>query len=182
MGYAVTDVIIHNKNTIQGKCTVKNNDISIEILRGHINAGLDVLATIENYLDSFLENEYEEMGRTPVTAVVVADALSRYYTAIETLFLRISQHFENSIEHDKWHSQLLERMKLTIPNIRPPAIKEETYSALRELLRFRHFSRYYVELDYDWERLDFLLRKYRYIKKALKDDITCFDEKLKTIR
>lgn len=136
---------------------MENKDISIEILRGHISASIDILSRIENYLDSFLENEYKEMGRTPVTAVVVADALSRYYTGIETLFLRISQHFENSIERDKWHAQLLERMKLTIPGIRPPAIKEETYLALRELLRFRHFSRYYVELDYDWDRLDFLL-------------------------
>ena len=30
-------------------------------------------------------------------------------------------------------------------------------SALFELLKFRHFKRYYFDLEYDWDRLDFLV-------------------------
>jgi len=33
---------------------MNNNDNSLEILTGHINAGIDVLAKIENHLDGFL--------------------------------------------------------------------------------------------------------------------------------
>ncbi len=155
------------------------DDKSCEILMGHIEAGLQVLARIEAHLDSFMEGDGKTMGRTPVSAVVVADALSRYYTAAETVFFRIARFFENSIEGNRWHAELLDRMGMEIPGVRPAVLSPATQSALRELMRFRHFSRYYVELEYDWDRLDFLLVKFHGLKLALKDDLNRFRAVLK---
>ena len=36
---------------------------------------------------------------------------------------------------------------------------EAAFSPLFELLKFRHFKRYYFELEYDWDRLDYLVAK-----------------------
>ena len=52
-------------------------------------------------------------------------------------------------------------MTLEIQDVRAAAVSEEALPALSELLRFRHFKRYYFELEYDWDRLDFLVAKLR---------------------
>jgi hypothetical protein len=48
-------------------------------------------------------------------------------------------------------------MTLEKKGIRPRVISDETHRLLTELMRFRHFKRYYLALDYDWEKLRFLL-------------------------
>lgn len=146
----------------------------VAILRGQISSGLEVMQRIQGHLDGFLCDELERMGRTTVTAVVISDGLCRFYTAVETVFVRIAKFFENSLEGERWHADLLDRMAFSIPDIRPRVIADKTHSDLREIMKFRHFSRYYVELEYDWDRLDFLLRKYESIKVELRTDIQAF--------
>ncbi len=113
--------------------------------------------------------------------MVVADALSRYYTAAQTVFMRVARFFENTLPSDRWHTDLLDRMVTAVPGVRPPLLSHATHEALRELLRFRHFSRYYVELEYDWDRLDFLLTKYARARKSLRKDIGRFHRQLKEL-
>lgn len=48
-------------------------------------------------------------------------------------------------------------MTLEIEGLRARVVGERNLFRLRELLRFRHFRRYYVEMEYDWARIDFLL-------------------------
>jgi hypothetical protein len=50
-------------------------------------------------------------------------------------------------------------MRIKIDGVRAPAASEACYPALLELLKFRHFRRYYFEPEYDWDRIDFLLKK-----------------------
>ena len=107
----------------------------------------------------FPNNELRELGRTKVTAMVTAQIIENFYTSVETLFLRISQFFENSLNKDKWHKDLLGKMALHIEGVRDRVITEATYKDLTELLQFRHFKRYYFELEYDWGKLDFLTGK-----------------------
>lgn len=45
---------------------------------------------------------------------------------------------------------------------------------LSELLRFPHFKRYYFELEYDWERLDFLVSKLRQAHPLVMRDLERF--------
>jgi hypothetical protein len=46
-----------------------------------------------------------------------------------------------------------------VAGVRPRLLSDETYGALDELRRFRHFKRYYYRIEYDWDKLDFLAGK-----------------------
>ncbi len=151
------------------------------ILQGQILGGLEVMQRVQDHVDGFCEDELEKMGRTTVSAVIISDGLSRFYTAIETIFVRISRFFENALEGERWHADLLDRMALSIPEIRPPVISQKTHTDLRELMKFRHFSRYYAELEYDWDRLEFLLRKYDAVKVSVRDEIVEFQKLLSSL-
>lgn len=58
-------------------------------------------------------------------------------------------------------ADILDKMVLEKKGIRPRVFSDESHRLLAELMRFRHFKRYYPELDYDWEKLRCLLSVYR---------------------
>jgi len=68
----------------------------------------------------------------------------------------------------------LAKMRLRIPGIREPVISDETFRLLDEFRRFRHFKRYYFTMDYDWDRLDFLSKKFSALIPALATDLSGF--------
>ena len=109
-----------------------------------------------------------------MSALIVAGLLENYYTCLETIFLRVSQSFENSLDSARWHNDLLRKMTLEIEGVRAAAVSEEAFSPLFELLKFRHFKRYYFELEYDWERLDFLVSKLRGVHPLVTRDLERF--------
>ena len=115
-------------------------------LIGEIEKTVSLLEEVRSFYVGIQQNELQQLGKTRATALIVAQVLENYYTCLETLFLRISQYFENSLLKNKWHSDLLDKMILDIEGIRPPVVSSKTYKNLRELMRFRHFKRYYFEL------------------------------------
>ncbi len=127
------------------------------VLIGEIEKTVSLLEEVRSFYVGIQQNELQQLGKTRATALIVAQVLENYYTCLETLFLRISQYFENSLLKNKWHSDLLDKMILDIEGIRPSVLSSKTYKNLRELMRFRHFKRYYFELDYDWKKLDYLI-------------------------
>ena len=66
---------------------------------------------------------------------------------------------QSALDPERWHSDLLQKMTLEIDGVRAAAVSEAAFSPLFELLKFRHFKRYYFELEYDWDRLDYLVAK-----------------------
>lgn len=58
--------------------------------------------------------------------------------------------------------------------MRVAAVSEAAFSPLFELLKFRHFKRYYFELECDWDRLDFLVIKLRQVHPLVMRDIARF--------
>jgi hypothetical protein len=109
-----------------------------------------------------------------VKRVVAAQILENTYTAIETALLRISQGFDNCLDASRWHSDLLSKMTLEKNGIRPRVLSDETFRLLTELMRFRHFKRYYLELDYDWEKLQYLLSVRRRCLPRLREELAAF--------
>ena len=148
---------------------------SIAVLRGHLAQTREVVADIDTYYRDFRERELPALGRGRTSAIVVAEVFDDTYTALETLFLRVSQFFENRLAPDRWHSDLLEKMTLEVPGIRQPLIARQTYQHLAELMRFRHFKRHYVEQQYDWDRIDFLAQTYEKVKPLIARDLDDFD-------
>ncbi len=128
-------------------------------LVGVIEKHLRTLNRLRSSLSSALANDVRILGRTANAALIVAGLLDNYYACLETIFLRISQFFENELSPDHWHSDLLEKMTIHIEGVRIPAVSESNQASLIELLKFRHFRRYYFEAEYDWDRLDFLVKK-----------------------
>ncbi len=61
------------------------------------------------------------------------------YTSMENYFLRISKFFENDLPRDARHKELLERMELEIPGIRPALLDRNTALLLMHGRAFRVF-------------------------------------------
>jgi len=143
-------------------------------LVARIDTTLEILERIVSQYDEFLETDFPTLGQKNTSAMVVAELLVDYYTCLETLFLRISQFFENNLSADRWHADLLEKMTLNIDGVRIPAISPEANQALGELMRFRHFRRYYFELEYDWDKLTFLQKKLAVARTIIPQNLANF--------
>jgi hypothetical protein len=125
-------------------------------------------------LDGFESDILPVLGKTSDSVLIPVQILENAYTAVETLFLRISQAFENHLDSRRWHTDLLEKMTLEVQGIRPRVISAATYQRLAELMRFRHFKRYYFELDFDWRKTDFLITLFRELVPLLQADLDRF--------
>ncbi len=75
------------------------------------------------------------------------------YGIIENACLRISKFFENGLPKDAWHRELLDRMLLDIPNVRPAFFTRPDYELIDELRAFRHLFRNLYNRELDPERL-----------------------------
>ena len=153
---------------------MKENELIAELVE-EIRKSRIMLGKIDSFYQEFKDNDLTVLGKKRASAIVMAEIMVDFFTCLETLFLRIAQFFENSLRKDKWHSELLHKMTLEIEGARKAVISDETYSILLEFLKFRHFKRYYFEFDYDWDKLEFLEKKYRQVKPLLDEDMKSFE-------
>ena len=136
---------------------MKNNDISI--LTGEIIKTISKIKNISQKYTNF--SEKRDVFPDNFDLVVLAEIITDFYTCLETAFVRISKVFENNLEKERWHTNLLERMIIEVPGVRKALLTDMSYNLLKEIMRFRHFKRYYFELEYDKDRIDFLEKKYK---------------------
>jgi len=148
-------------------------------LIGEIHKTRFMLEKIDAFYREFKESDFAVLGKKRTTGIILAEILTDFYTCVETLFLRISQFFENSLKPDKWHSELLRKMTIDIEGVRKAVISDQSYAILVELMKFRHFKRYYFEFDYDWDKLEFLEKKYNDVRYLLNKDLDAFESFLK---
>jgi hypothetical protein len=158
-----------------------NDRDPILALVGEIHDGLKAVAKIEGFLVEYEETSIRGKRPGVEQALALSQALGNYYTCLATVFFRISQFFENSLPSARWHQALLERMTFEIPETRPAVISHSTQQGLQELLRFRHFSRYYYAFDYDWDKLRFLLLKFNQVRVAVVDELEGFTQTLRQV-
>ena len=146
-----------------------------ELLAEHAQATRRV-RVIYDRLGEARRDSIAKLAGTHDAALIAAGYLETYYTALETFFLRVSQFFENNLQPDRWHAALLDKMTLAIPGLRAPVVSERSLSRLKELMRFRHFRRYDVTMDYDWTRIDFLIATLDAAHPIVMDDLAAFGE------
>jgi hypothetical protein len=80
--------------------------------------------------------------------------LHNLYGALEDLFQEIARTFENRVEDpSRYHRELLRRMALEIPGIRPPLLSASSHTLLNELRGFRHVFRHSYDYDLSAGRL-----------------------------
>ncbi|MGA2974151.1 MAG: hypothetical protein ABSF77_02450 [Spirochaetia bacterium] len=157
------------------------NEAKIAELIAGIEKNERTLDKLQASLATALKHDVQVLGRTENAALIIAGLLENYYTCLETVFLRISQFFENSLSGQRWHAELLEKMTIHIEGVRIPAVSEGNHGNLWELLKFRHFRRYYFETGYDWDRLDLLVKKLTTAHPVVKQDLTRFIAFLRAI-
>ena len=95
--------------------------------------------------------------------------------AFEHIFERVAETFENQIgDKSQWHAQLLRRMSLDIPDLRPRLVSDEAYECLDELRRFRHVFRSAYTIKLDAARLKLVIRRARRLRKLFPGELSRF--------
>lgn len=154
-----------------------NGQPEVLTLLAEIRKSREVLDRITSYYDAHFSPS-DRGPETTESAIILAEVINNYYTCAETIFLRISQYFENSLSAGNWHKDLLRKMTLTIPDVRPRIFDDRTFADLEELLRFRHFHRYYLEFNYDWTRLRGVEDRFVSVRNALNNRLDEFEQYL----
>ena len=154
----------------------------IAALQGELQTIQSKLDSISTYYSQFKKDFSDRNESKNYDLVIFSNIISDYYTCLETAFVRISKFFENNLDSDRWHKQLLENMRIEIPGIRQAVINGKTYDILSEFLRFRHFKRYYYDYNYDRDRMIFLEKKLLQSIPMVKKDLAAFNTFLEALR
>ena len=160
--------------------TVRTADDAANLV-AHIRKHATMLGEVREQITATFEHDVPLIGKTGRAAVLVAGLLENYYTCAETIFVRIARFFENNVSPDTWHKDLLERMALEIDDVRPRVVADETKRDLTELLRFRHFRRYYYGTAYDWDRLEELTARVARIHEPLLGELERFSDFVRSV-
>jgi hypothetical protein len=81
----------------------------IRELQSQISHQIEVLDQLVTYLESYIAKRPQEAEATREDGLVVAGVLENYYTAAETVLLRIVQQFGNQLDAERRHASLLDR-------------------------------------------------------------------------
>lgn len=82
--------------------------------------------------------------------------LHTVYTGMENYFMRVAKAFENDVPPESWHRELLHRMSLAIPGVRPALLPKELVRLIDQLRSFRHVFRHLYDDRLDPDRIRLL--------------------------
>lgn len=143
---------------------------SIKLLKADIAADEQVIARLYDALSGAWDKP-----DTPEQAIVVGYYLHNLYMAFEHIFERVAEAFENQIaDKSQWHAQLLRRMSLDIPELRPRLVSDEAYECLDELRRFRHVFRSAYTIKLDIDRLKLAISRARRLRELYPGELARF--------
>ena len=126
-----------------------------------------------------IEERNSEFGNRTESLDSMGYQLHNLYCAFEQVFEIIAQFFENNIAGERYHTDLLRRMRLTIEGIRPACISEEAFTLLDELRRFRHFFRHAYLSELEFDKLAHLVKVAEKLRVVFQRDRQQFFEKLR---
>lgn len=95
--------------------------------------------------------------------------LHTVYTGMENYFLRVAKAFENDVPPESWHRELLHRMSLAIPGVRPALFTKEQVRLIDQLRSFRHVFRHLYDDRLDPERLRLLQSRVPAMREAFRN-------------
>lgn len=146
-------------------------------LTAFIRSALNGIERIENHVSQFNLNNL-----TPAELDSLGYSLHNIFNALENCFVQISMSFENHVrDRGRWHRELLEKMFLDIPTLRPPVLPEQLRSILGDLLGFRHLFRHAYELKIDEAKTVALWSRWSLESSLVKQSLTLFANELETI-
>ncbi|TFG24635.1 MAG: hypothetical protein EU529_03830 [Promethearchaeota archaeon] len=120
---------------------------------------------------------------SPTNLRVFGSFLHDFYTCIENIFRKIAINIDGELPSEStWHSTLLNRMNLNIPNIRASIIDDDLKEILYDYLRFRHIFRNVYGFRLNWDKMGHLITTLKTTQKMLNMQITKFLEILSKIK
>lgn len=146
--------------------------VKLKILEVEVKAQL---ATVRQVYAQLEDRAGQMRPETPALIESTAYQLHNLYSAIEDLFKIVAGAFENSVtDLSQWHTELLRRMTLDIPGVRPALLSQETAGLLNELRAFRHFFRHAYGQSLDLARVEQNIRVVRQVEPLLARDVGQF--------
>ena len=101
--------------------------------------------------------------------------LLRLFNIVEQMGLRIARSFENHLDQDKgWHAELIHRLGIAFPGVRPALYPDHLVRSLRELRGFWHVISHAYDLEIDGERLGRVLDHAQTFCESLPETIDVF--------
>ncbi len=117
---------------------------------------------------------------TEERTVTLAYYLHNLYSAVEDLFEEVASTFENRVEDTSaYHRELLQRMSIEVPTIRPRLLSAPSTALLDELRAFRHVFRHTYSYSLDPDRIANLREKVLAGWETVEEDMARFEEFLK---
>lgn len=114
-------------------------------LRALVAEVVDDLAAAQGLIDRLGEVGSRIAQATepdPCDVMAAAAFLHHLNTAMEAVHERIVRAVDGTTPSaERWHQDLLQRVGLELPGVRPAVLRPSTRAALARLLRFRHFFR-----------------------------------------
>ena len=118
-------------------------------------------------------------SQTPAGLEACAFQLARLYNAVEQLGTRTAKSFENTIDDERgWHTELVRRLSLPIPGIRPPLFPPDLLPDLHELRAFRHVVRHAYDFVLREEKLLPLISSAERVASTLPETVDEFVKKV----
>ena len=150
----------------------------LSFLVSYINEQRRILENIVEKVSHNLSNFNLEDEKT---TVFLSYELHNFYSGTEDLFKEVARIFENYVENvQKFHMELLKRMKLSIEGVRPNLISETSFKFLNELRKFRHIFRHAYDYELDAKRVKELSQLLLDNFPLIKGDLSKFEAFIKS--
>lgn len=152
---------------------MKGNRFSL--LKIELQEELKNLERLNNELSQILDNLVCEP--TFVELRAMGSILHDFYCGVEKVFKRIAINVDGCIpKGDAWHIELLNRMSMSIPGVRPCIISERLKEKLKELLMFRHLFRNIYGFELEWKKFKNLAESIENIYEWFVSELKKFHE------
>lgn len=129
------------------------------------------------------ESAAEVLRTNPTRLAVYGSAalLETFYTGVEKSLLRVAAVLEDVPEGPGWHRELLERMAIDVPKVRPAVLTEDAARKLEHYLAFRHRFRNLYLFDLRSDLIESLLEEISTAWKQVETDIGAFASFLESL-
>ncbi|MDI6735189.1 MAG: hypothetical protein QME42_03185 [bacterium] len=137
---------------------------------------LGYLKNQHKVIEKLFKEIEEESPSTKEKTAYLGYLIHNLYSALEELFQEIAKTFENRIEDlARYHRELLKRMSIEIPMIRPGVLCEESFRLLDKLRGFRHLFRHAYDYELSPKKIEELKVELLEGWSKIKDDLRRFE-------
>jgi hypothetical protein len=141
----------------------------LTVLKAEIKAQIEEIQHIYERLDE------RKKRRGKAVTESIGYQLHNLYCAFEDLFEIIAKTFENHIhDKNKYHTELLKRMTISIEGVRPSLLSQERFVLLDNLRSFRHFFRHAYTYDLDERKVGIVLADALKLREIYQQDTNAF--------